>query len=120
MGTDFSVRPVGVPAAAPVDRPAPEAARQAVPTQLPPAKSVTAPEKPRATRNDLSSDSDRLSRQVIYDQDSAEIVYQVVDRRNDNVVHQVPEEAKVRARAYFRELDRSKEMNRLQHTDRKV
>lgn len=120
MSTDFSVRPVGVPAAAAVDRPAPEAARKAVPTQLPPARSVTAPEKPKAARNDLPNDSDRLSRQVIYDQDSAEIVYQVVDRRTDNVVAQVPDEARMRARAYFRELDRSKETDRLQHTDRKV
>lgn len=120
MSTDFSVRPVGVPAAAPVDRPAPEAARKAMPTQLSSAQSVTAPEKPAAARNDSSFDGDRLSRQVIYDQDSAEIVYQVVDRRNDNVVHQVPEEAKVRARAYFRELDRAKELNRLQHTDRSI
>jgi hypothetical protein len=87
---------------------------------LPAAKSVTAPEKPIATRNGLPSDSDRLSRQVIYDQESAEIVYQVVDRRTDNVVHQVPEEAKVRAHAYFRELDRSKEVERRLHTDRKV
>lgn len=120
MSTDFSVRPVGVPSATTVDRPAPEAARKAVPTQLSPAQSVTAPEKPAAARNERSLDSDRLSRQVIYDQDSAEIVYQVVDRRNDNVVHQVPDEAKVRARAYFREIDRTKELNRLQHTDRSV
>jgi hypothetical protein len=120
MSTDFSVRPVGVPAVVAVDRPAPEAARKAVPTQLSSARSVTVPEKPAPVRNDPSSDNDRLSRQVIYDQDSAEIVYQVVDRRNDNVVHQVPEEAKVRARAYFREIDRAKELNRLQHTDRSV
>ncbi|ETR75846.1 hypothetical protein X566_24620 [Afipia sp. P52-10] len=118
MSTDFSVRPVGVPAAAALDRPAPEAARKAVPTQLPPAKSVTASEKARATRNDVSLDSERLSRQVIFDQDSAEIVYQVIDRRNDTVVHQVPDESKVRTRAYFREIDRSKELHRLQYTDR--
>ncbi|WP_204270877.1 hypothetical protein, partial [Escherichia coli] len=76
MSTDFSVRPVGVPAVVAVDRPAPEAARKAVPTQLSSARSVTVPEKPAPVRNDPSSDNDRLSRQVIYDQDSAEIVYQ--------------------------------------------
>jgi hypothetical protein len=42
----------------------------------------------------------------------------VIDRRNDTVVHQVPDESKVRTRAYFREIDRSKELHRLQYTDR--
>jgi uncharacterized FlaG/YvyC family protein len=63
-------------------------------------------------------DRERLSRQVEFDHDSAELVYRIVDRRTENVVAQVPDEAKRRARAYFREMERAKEASRPQHTDR--
>ena len=48
MSTDFSVKPIGVSAPTSVVRPEPEAARAAVRTQLPPIKSVTAAETPKA------------------------------------------------------------------------
>jgi uncharacterized FlaG/YvyC family protein len=121
MGADFSVKPVGVPAATTIVRPAPEAAREAVRTQLPPAQSVTASEMTKALRRDsVQIDRERLSRQMVFDEDSAQLVYQVVDKRTENVVAQVPDEAQRRARAYFREMERVKEANRQQHTDRTV
>jgi hypothetical protein len=121
MSTDFSVRPAGVPAATPVVRPLPEAARDGVRTQLPAAKSVTASESAKASRGEgLQIDRERLSRQMVFDQDSAQFVYLVVDSRTDNVVAQVPDEAKRRARAYFIELERAKDAPGPQHTDRTV
>lgn len=121
MSTDFSVKPVGVSAPSLVIRPAPEAARDGVRTQLPAAQSVTASETAKpAHRQSLRIDSERLSRQMVFDQDSAEMVYQVVDERTESVVQQVPDEAKRRARAYFREMERAKEADRPQFTDRTV
>lgn len=121
MSTDFSVRPVGVPAPTPVVRPEREAARDGVRTQLPATKSVTASEGAKAAHRDsVQIDRERLSRQMVFDQDTAELVYRVVDRRTENVVQQVPDEAKRRARAYFREMERAKEASRPQLTDRTV
>ena len=42
MGADFSIKPVGASVATPFIQPAPEAARNAVQTQLPASQSVTA------------------------------------------------------------------------------
>jgi uncharacterized FlaG/YvyC family protein len=121
MSADFSVKPVGVSAPATVVRPAPEAVREAVRTQLAAAQSVTAAETAKALpRDGAQIDRERLSRQTVFDQDSAQLVYQVVDRRTDHVVAQVPDEAKRRARAYFREMERNKEANRPLLTDRSV
>ena len=38
--------------------------------------------------------------------------------QSESVVRQVPEEAQVRRRAYFRQLDLSNDLPRQQHTDR--
>jgi uncharacterized FlaG/YvyC family protein len=119
MSTDFSVRPVGVPAQSPVVRPEPAAAREAVRTQLAPAQTVTASEAPKpARRESVQIDRERLSRQISFDRDSAQLVYRVVDRFTENVIAQVPDEARRRARAYFREIERAQEANRPQLTDR--
>ena len=120
MSTDFSVRPVGVSAQVPVARPSPEAAREAVRTQLPPAQSVTASETPKAPRREsVLIDRERLSRSVECDLDSAALIYRVVDQRTENVVAQFPDEAQRRTRAYFREMERTKQAT-AQHTDRSV
>ena len=120
MSTDFSVRPVGVSAQTPIARPAPEAAREAVRTQLPPAQSVTASETPKSPRREsVMIDRERLSRSIEFDRDSAALIYRVVDQRTENVVAQFPDEAQRRQRAYFREIERAKEAT-AQHTDRSV
>jgi uncharacterized FlaG/YvyC family protein len=104
MSTDFSIRPVGAPAASPVV-PSSEAANKAVATELPASQSVTAPDASANVRNDSEFASDHVSHQVVIDRAAASIVYQVVDNRTNLVVQQFPDEAVLRRRAYFRTLD---------------
>jgi len=105
MSTDLSIKPVGVPAAAPVVNPSSEAAHKAVPTELPASQSVTAASASAGIRNDPEAASDYVSHQVVIDRAAASIVYQVVDNRTNLVVQQFPDEAVLRRRAYFRALD---------------
>jgi hypothetical protein len=105
MSTDFSIKPVGASVAANYVEPASDAAKTAVPTQLPPDKAVTAADASLPTRNDVQTENDRLSRQVVIDRAAAEIVYRTVDSRSGLVVRQFPDEARLRTRAYLRALD---------------
>ncbi|MEA2921295.1 MAG: hypothetical protein QOF07_1258 [Bradyrhizobium sp.] len=105
MSTDFSVKPVGAPAAAPVVQPSSAAASNAVATELPARQSVTAADAGAGVRNDLQPSDDQVSRQAFVDQAAATIVYQVVDSRTATVVDQYPDEAVLRRRAYFHTLD---------------
>jgi len=120
MTSDFSIKPVGAPASAPVVRPLPETTQRPVATDLPAAKTVSASDQVQTPRNDALSTRDQLSHQAVFDRDAAEMLFQVVDNQTKNVVRQVPEEAQVRRRAYFRQLDLTNELSRLQHTDRTV
>jgi hypothetical protein len=120
MSTDFSIRPVGVPAPAPVVRPSSEAARQAVPAELPAAQSVTAADPGSTLRTDPGPVKDYVSHQVFVDRAAAAIVSQVVDNLTNLVVKQFPDEAVLRRRAYFRALDLTKNATRLPAADRKV
>jgi uncharacterized FlaG/YvyC family protein len=105
MSTDFSIRPVGAPAATPVVHPSSEAANKAVATELPANKSVTVADAGASVRSDAQTASDHVSHQVVIDRAAASIVYQVVDNRTNLVVQQFPDEAVLRRRAYFRALD---------------
>jgi hypothetical protein len=105
MSTDFSIRPVGAPAATPVVQPSSDAANNAVATELPASQSVTAADASASVRNGPGAQSDYVSRQVVIDRAAASIVYQVVDNRTNLVVQQFPDEAVLRRRAYFRALD---------------
>ena len=105
MSTDFSIKPVGEPAAPPVVPPVSKAADKAVATELPASKSVTVVDASTGVRNDSPAASDYVSHQVIVDRAAASIVYQVVDNRTNLVVQQFPDEAVLRRRAYFRALD---------------
>src|SRR5713101_2028573 len=108
MSTDFSIRPVGAPAAAPVVQPSSEAASKAVATELPASRSVTVADASAGVRNDPQASSEYVSHQVVIDRAAASIVYQVVDNRTNLVVQQFPDEAVLRRRAYFRALDLTK------------
>lgn len=123
MGTDFSIKPAGAPVAAPLVRPAPEAVRMAVPTELPPDKSVGASDalpRPGVSASSYQQiDSDRISRGVIIDQDAAAIVFVSIDKTTNQVVNQYPEQSRLRARAYLRAMDSKQEDRRIE-TDRKV
>jgi hypothetical protein len=109
MSTDFSIRPVGAPVALPIVPAAGDAARAAVPTQLPPTQSVTAVDASTAARNDPQDLSTFISRQAFFDRAAGEFVFQVIDSRTDQVVTQFPDEAVLRRRAYFHTLDLTKE-----------
>ena len=126
MSTDFNIKPVGAPVAAPVVQHVSEAAHHAVATQLPPSQSVSAADA--GTRANIDSDAVRVSisnasvsNQVVIDRDARAVVYQVVDNRTSQVVKQFPEEAVLRRRAYFHTLDLTKDApQRLSATDRKA
>jgi hypothetical protein len=126
MSTDFNIKPVGAPVAAPIVHPIGEAAQNAVATELPASQGVAASDA--LVRTNLDSDAVRvsisnasLSNQVVIDRDAGSIVYQVVDNRTSQVVKQFPEEAVLRRRAYFHALDLTKEApTRLRATDRRA
>jgi hypothetical protein len=107
MSTDFSIRPVGIPAAILPVTTSSAAANDAVQTDLPASRTVTASDAGAATRNDLQY-SQNVSRQVVFDQAAASLVFQVVNEKTDQVVEQFPDEAMLRRRAYFHALDLSK------------
>ena len=126
MSTDFNIKPVGAPVAAPVVQHVSEAAQHAVATQLPPSQSVSAADA--GTRASIDSDAVRVSisnpsvsNQVVIDRDARAVVYQVIDTKTSQVVKQFPEEAVLRRRAYFHTLDLTKDApTRLRATDRKA
>ncbi len=121
MSADFSIRPVGAPAATPVAQPVSQATSNAVTTDLPASRSVTAVDAGVAARNDVQNSSDFISHQAFIDQAAASIVYQVVNEKTDAVITQFPDEAVLRRRAYFHTLDLTKSLpTRLLATDRKA
>ena len=119
MSTDFSIRPVGVPAATPVIAPQSQAASNGVATDLPASQSVTPADAAAAVRNDPASFSDSaISRQAFFDRDAATLVYQAVNSTNGQVIEQYPDDATLRRRAYFHALDLSKSESVPPVTDR--
>ncbi len=117
MAADFSIRPVGASVATPAAGPMPDAAKSAVQTLLPPAKTVGAADMTGQINNDLEFDSDRLSQQILIDRDANEVVYRVVDNRTTLVVRQFPDAARLRARAYSRAQELVREDKEDGHTD---
>jgi hypothetical protein len=121
MGADFSIKPVGAPVATPFIQPAPEAARDAVPTQLPASKSVTAAGASLAANLTPGYiPLDDVTHDVVIDRAAATVVYQLVDTATNQVVSQYPDQSRLRARAYFRSLDQAKLANKSLATDRKI
>ena len=126
MSTDFNIKPVGAPVAAPIVQHVSEAVHHAVATELPPSQSVSAADA--GTRASIDSDAVHVSisnasvsNQVVIDRDARAVVYQVVDNRTSQVVKQYPEEAVLRRRAYFHTLDLTKDApTRLRATDRRA
>ncbi|MGY8664638.1 hypothetical protein Q3C01_20110 [Bradyrhizobium sp. UFLA05-109] len=118
MSTDFSIRPVGIPAATLPISASSTAANDAVQTDLPASQTVAASDASAAARNDLQG-NENVSRQVVFNQAAASFVFQVVNEKTDAVVTQFPDDAMLRRRAYFHALDLSKsELPRPISTDR--
>jgi hypothetical protein len=125
MSTDFSIKPVGAPVAAPIVQHVSEAAQHAVATDLPASQSVSAVDSSARASTDsavrVSISNPAVSNQVVIDRDARAVVYQVVDIKTSQVVKQFPEEAVLRRRAYFHTLDLTKDAPpRLRATDRKA
>jgi uncharacterized FlaG/YvyC family protein len=128
MSTDFNIKPVGAPVAAPIVQHVSAAAQHAVATVLPASHSVAAVDSSARTSTDsaavrvsISSASASVSNQVVIDRDARAVVYQVIDTKTSQVVNQFPEEAVLRRRAYFHALDLSKDApTRLRATDRQA
>ncbi|MGC2775785.1 MAG: hypothetical protein WA418_09140 [Bradyrhizobium sp.] len=125
MSSDFSVRPVGAPASVPIIQPSSQAVVNAVPTDLPPNQTVTAADSAPSVRNDVPAhvaNDLSVSHQAYYDRAAAAIVFQVVNRKTDQVVDQYPDEAVLRRRAYFHTIDLQKDLHdetaRVMPTDR--
>ncbi|MFT4121518.1 hypothetical protein [Bradyrhizobium sp.] len=116
MSTDFSIRPVGIPAPAPIATASTPAASEAVQTDLPVTQTVAAADATAAARNDPQG-NENVSRQVVFDQAAASFVFQVVNDKTDAVVNQFPDEAMLRRRAYFHALDLKSEPTRPLNTD---
>ena len=116
MSTDFSIRPVGIPAPAQIVTTSNAAANEAVQTDLPVSQTVAASDTSAPVRNDLPN-NENISRQVVFDQAAASFVFQVVNDRTDAVVNQFPDEAMLRRRAYFHALDMKSEPSRPLSTD---
>ena len=109
MSTDFSIKPVGAPAAIPVAQPVSEATNNAVQTVLPASQSVTVPDASTGVRNDAPAPSDFISHQAFLDRAAGSIVYQVINSNTDQVVEQYPDDATLRRRAYYHTLDLTKD-----------
>jgi uncharacterized FlaG/YvyC family protein len=126
MSTDFNIKPVGAPVAAPIVQHVSEAAQHAVATELPASQSVAAVDSARASTDSAPvrvsiSNASSMSNQVVIDRDARAVVYQVIDTKTSQVVKQFPEEAVLRRRAYFHTLDLTKDApQRLRATDRKA
>jgi uncharacterized FlaG/YvyC family protein len=128
MSTDFNIKPVGAPVAAPIVQHVSEAAQHAVATELPASQSVTAADSSAragtdsaAVRVSISNTNPSVSNNVVIDRDARAVVYQVIDVKTSQVVKQFPEEAVLRRRAYFHTLDLTKDApQRLRATDRKA
>ena len=127
MSTDFNIKPVGAPVAAPIVQHVSEAAQHAVATELPANHSVAAVDSSARASTDSAavrvsiSNAASVSNQVVIDRDARAVVYQVIDTRTSQVVKQFPEEAVLRRRAYFHTLDLTKDApTRLRATDRKA
>jgi hypothetical protein len=121
MGTDFNITPVGGPVAASVVRPQPDAVKNAVQTELPAPQAPTAADASSNVRSEPQANSSSLSNQAFIDRAAGEVVYRVVDNRTSLVVSQYPDDARLRARAYFRAQDQAKQDNaRLRRLDQKA
>jgi flagellar protein FlaG len=95
-----TITPPGAVQQAFASRPEPAPVAQAVATELPSAKAVTAV-SPAASALGLS---DPYEYQVLVDPATHDIIYRTVDERSRQVVRQVPDQALLRMRAYARSL----------------
>src|ERR1700704_6791008 len=99
-----TITPPGAAQQAFTSRPEPAPVAQAVATELPSAKAVTAASPAAPTLDSAMSFSDPYEYQVLVDPATHDVIYRTVDERSRQVVRQVPDQALLRMRAYARSL----------------
>lgn len=105
MGTDFSIRPVGVPVALPVVRQTSDALSSAVQTELPAPQAASQPDSTDSTTYNSQPPASQLSHNVVIDSAANSIVYQTVNQDTGQVINQFPDDVVLQARAYYRALE---------------
>ena len=81
------------------------AAATTAPTELPAAKTVSPVVNSAPARNDprlTEHSTETTTHDAIIDPQSREVVYRVLDARTRQVLHQVPDQARLRMQAYAR------------------
>lgn len=122
MNADFTVKPPSPSAGAAFVKTPAEPLRGAVATELPADKSVAQGERTSPPSNNASAgngaaaQAERQSRQTLYDERLAQVIYRVVDSETKRVVRQVPDQALLRLRAYSRALQSAEEAAQQQKT----
>ena len=99
-----TITPPGAVQQAFASRPEPAPVAQAVATELPSAKVVTAASPAAPMLDSGLGLSDPYEYQVLVDPATHDIIYRTVDERSRQVVRQVPDQALLRMRAYARSL----------------
>jgi hypothetical protein len=120
MSSDFSIKQIGPPVAAPVGPPVSAAADDAVATDLPARQSVAAADAAARVRNDPQGPGADTSKHVMLDRNAGATVWQVVDNRTSLVVRQFPDQQFLRRRAYARALEQAREDALALRIDRKI
>src|SRR5262245_22453350 len=107
MDSGLTIRPIPNVAETAQVRPQPASVAVAVPTTLPPSKTVTAaPESAGAGAHDPTRHAaePRTTRDVIFDPQTREVIYRVIDTNTGLVNYQVPDAAILRIKAYARAM----------------
>jgi hypothetical protein len=108
MDAGLTIRPTVSVAESSIVRPEPMPVRAAVAPTLPPPKSVFAStDAARTQAHDSALQAQQqaqMRREVVIDTQTREVIFRVIDVRNGEIDHQVPDEALLRMRAYNRTL----------------
>jgi hypothetical protein len=110
MDAGLTVKPVAGVAVVDYARPAAAAGQAVTPTDLPEAKAVNPTAVVPSTRNDTtrpeaSPDAAYVTRSLVIDPQSREVIYRVMDMRTRQVLWQLPDAALLRNKAYARSLN---------------
>lgn len=108
MDTGLTLKPAASLAQTSDTRPDAAARKAVAATELNTGKTVTPASSAAAT---LSTDDQRV-REIVLDPHSREVIYRALDVRARRVLRQVPEEVKLRLRAYTRPVRKDKERRR--------
>jgi hypothetical protein len=110
MDAGLTIKPIAGVAVTDYVRPVATAAAASVATDLPDNKAVSPAANATPARNgtphpDISPDASYVTRTLVIDPQSREVIYRVMDMRTRQVLWQVPDAALLRNRAYAQSLN---------------